>query len=91
MADDASHSDILNQAAQTQLKSIIERIERLEQEKSEVAEQIKEVFAEAKGNGFDVKAIKKLVRLLKQDRAKLQEEKAILELYASAMGYLDLV
>jgi uncharacterized protein (UPF0335 family) len=55
MADDASaHPDVLNQAAQGQLKSIIERIERLEVEKAEVAEQIKEVFAEAKGNGFDV-------------------------------------
>ena len=58
MADDASsHPDVLNATAQGQLKSIIERIERLEQEKSEIAEQIKEVFAEAKGNGFDVKII----------------------------------
>ena len=52
MADDSAHLDILNTTAQGQLKSIIERIERLELEKSEVAEQIKEVFAEAKGNGF---------------------------------------
>jgi uncharacterized protein (UPF0335 family) len=86
MADDASHSDILNQAAQTQLKSIIERIERLEQEKSEVAEQIKEVFAEAKGNGFDVKILRKVVRLRKQDRAKRMEEEAILDLYLAAIG-----
>ncbi len=86
MADDASHSDILNQAAQTQLKSIIERIERLEQEKSEVAEQIKEVFAEAKGNGFDVKILRKVVRLRKQDRAKRMEVEAILDLYLAAIG-----
>jgi len=86
MADDASHSDILNQAAQTQLKSIIERIERLEQEKSEVAEQIKEVFAEAKGNGFDVKILRKVVLLRKQDRAKRMEEEAILDLYLAAIG-----
>ncbi len=86
MADDASHSDILNQAAQTQRKSIIERIERLEQEKSEVAEQIKEVFAEAKGNGFDVKILRKVVRLRKQDRAKRMEEEAILDLYLAAIG-----
>jgi uncharacterized protein (UPF0335 family) len=74
------HPDILNQAAQGQLKSIIERIERLEQEKSEIAEQIKEVFAEAKGNGFDVKILRKV------DRAKRLEEEAILDLYLSAIG-----
>ena len=86
MADDAAHSDVLNQAAQGQLKSIIERIERLEQEKAEVAEQIKEVFAEAKGNGFDTKILRKVVRIRKQDRAKRMEEEAILDLYLSAIG-----
>ena len=86
MSDDNSHGDILNQAAQGQLKSIIERIERLEQEKAEVAEQIKEVFAEAKGNGFDVKVLRKVVRIRKQDRAKRLEEEAILDLYLSAIG-----
>ena len=87
MADDATaHSDVLNATAQGQLKSIIERIERLEVEKAEVAEQIKEVFAEAKGNGFDVKIISKVIRIRKQDRAKRQEEEAILDLYLSAIG-----
>ena len=86
MSDDSAHGDILNQAAQGQLKRIIERIERLEQEKSEIAEQIKEVFAEAKGNGFDVKILRKVVRIRKQDRAKRLEEEAILDLYLSAMG-----
>ena len=87
MTDDASaHPDVLNQTAQGQLKSIIERIERLEQEKAETAEQIKEVFAEAKGNGFDVKIIRKVVRIRKQDRAKRQEEESILDLYLSAIG-----
>jgi uncharacterized protein (UPF0335 family) len=87
MADDASaHSDVLNAAAQAQLKSIVERIERLEQEKAEVAEQIKEVFAEAKGNGYDVKILRKVVRIRKQDRAKRQEEEAILDLYLLAVG-----
>jgi uncharacterized protein (UPF0335 family) len=87
MADDASaHPDVLNQAAQGQLKSIVERIERLEIEKAEVAEQIKEVFAEAKGNGFDVKILRKVVRIRKQDRAKRLEEDAILDLYLSAIG-----
>ena len=87
MADDASaHPDVLNQAAQGQLKSIIERIERLEVEKAEISEQIKEVYNEAKGNGFDVKILRKVVRILKQDRAKRQEEDAILDLYLSAVG-----
>ena len=87
MADDATaHSDVLNATAQGQLKSIIERIERLEQEKAEVNEQIKEVKAEAKGNGFDVKIINKVIRIRKQDRAKRQEEEAILDLYLSAIG-----
>ena len=86
MADDSSNIDVLNSTAQGQLKSIIERIERLEQEKAEVAEQIKEVFAEAKGNGFDVKTLRKVVRIRKQDRAKRQEEEALLDLYLSAIG-----
>ena len=87
MADDASaHSDVLNATAQGQLKSIIERVERLEQEKAEIAEQIKEVFAEAKGNGFDTKVLRKVVRIRKQDRAKRMEEEAILDLYLSAIG-----
>jgi len=87
MADDiAAHPDVLNGTAQTQLKSIIERVERLEQEKAEIAEQIKEVFAEAKGNGFDVKVLRKIVRIRKQDRAKRMEEEAILDLYLSALG-----
>ena len=86
MADDSSHIDVLNTTAQGQLKSIIERIERLEVEKAEVAEQIKDVFAEAKGNGFDVKVLRKVVRLRKQDKAKRQEEDAILDLYLSALG-----
>lgn len=78
--------EVLNQNAQGQLRSIIERVERLEHEKAEIAEQIKEVLSEAKGNGFDVKAIRKVVRIRKQDRAKRQEEEAILDLYLSAVG-----
>lgn len=80
-----------NSVADDQIKSIVARVQHLEDEGAAVKEDLKQVYSEAKGNGFDVKIIKKLVRLLKQDRAKLQEEKAILELYAAAMGYLDLV
>ncbi len=79
--------DVLNQTAQGQLRSIVERVERLEQEKAEVAESIKEVLAEAKGNGFDTKIIRKAVRLRKMDRAKRQEEEALLDLYLSALGF----
>lgn len=86
MADDSSNIDVLNSTAQGQLKSIIERIERLEQEKAEVAEQIKEVFLEAKGNGFDVKILRKVVRIRKQDRAKRLEEESLLDLYLAAIG-----
>lgn len=74
--------------AQSQLRSIIERVERLETEKAEIAEQIKEVKSEAKGNGFDVKTINKVIRIRKQDRAKRQEEEALLETYLLATGDL---
>ena len=88
MADDASAIDVLNTTAQGQLKSIIERVERLELEKAEVSEQIKEVYLEAKGNGFDVKVLRKVVRLRKQDKAKRDEEEALLDLYLSAVGMI---
>ena len=86
MADDASQIDVLNSTAQTQLKTIVERIERLEEDKAAIMADLKEVYAEAKGNGFDVKTLRKVVRIRKQDRAKRQEEEAILDLYLSAIG-----
>jgi uncharacterized protein (UPF0335 family) len=88
MADDSSSVDVLNSAAQSQLKSIIERIERLEEDKVAVSNDLKEVYAEAKGNGFDVKILRKVVRLRKQDKAKRQEEEALIDLYLSAIGGL---
>lgn len=81
--------DILPSDAQNMLKSYVERIERLNEEKAEIAEQAKEVFAEAKGNGFDTKVLRKLISIRKMDRAKWKEEQAVLDLYAHAMG-LDL-
>jgi len=68
------------------LKSIIERIERLEEEKSGLAEDIKEVYGEAKGTGFDVKTIRKLIKLRKMDTEKRREEDELLELYKAAIG-----
>ena len=86
MADDASTIDVLNSTAQTQLKTILERTERLEEDKAAVMADLKEVYAEAKGNGFDVKIIRKVVRIRKMDRAKRQEEDALIDLYLSAIG-----
>jgi uncharacterized protein (UPF0335 family) len=74
--------------AADQLKSVVERIERLEEEKKALAEDIKDVYAEAKGNGFDVKVLRKIISLRKRDRAEVDEEETILELYMMALGML---
>jgi uncharacterized protein (UPF0335 family) len=84
----STEPDVLNGAAQTRLRSIVERIERLEEDKAAVLCDIKEVFAEAKGDGYDVKTLRKVVRLRKQDKAKRLEEEALLDLYLSALGGL---
>ena len=72
--------------AQDQLKAFIERIERLEEEKAAIAGDIKEVYAEAKGNGFDTKVLRKIVSIRKQDQNERMEQEALLELYLSALG-----
>ena len=69
-----------------ELRQFIERIEQLEAEKRDLAEQVKETYAEIKGRGFDTKAIRKLVTLRKKDPQERQEEDAILELYMNALG-----
>ncbi|KRE00702.1 MAG: DUF2312 domain-containing protein [Hyphomicrobiales bacterium] len=69
-----------------QLKSIVERIERLEEEKKTIADDIKEVYAEAKGTGYDVKVLRKVVALRKRDLDERKEEEAILDLYLQAVG-----
>ena len=84
MADDVTETS--QTVAASQLRAFIERIERMEEEKKAIAEDIKEIYAEAKGNGFDVKILRKVIRIRKQDRAKRQEEDAILDLYLSAVG-----
>ena len=88
MADDSSSIDTLNSTAQGKLRSLVERIERLELDKATVSGDLKEVYAEAKGEGFDVKIIRKVIRLRKQDVAKRQEEEALIDLYISAIGGL---
>jgi uncharacterized protein (UPF0335 family) len=74
--------------AQGQLKSLVERIERLEEEKKTIAGDIKEVYAEAKGHGFDTKIIRKVISLRKKDAADRQEEEQMLDLYLQALGML---
>jgi uncharacterized protein (UPF0335 family) len=71
-----------------QIRSIVERIERLESDKAEIAADIKDVYAEAKGNGYDVKALRAVIRRRKQDAAALAEHEAILETYMLALGML---
>jgi uncharacterized protein (UPF0335 family) len=68
------------------LRAFIERIERLEEEKKALADDIKDVYSEAKGNGFDVKIMRKIVSIRKQDREKRREEEEILDLYLAALG-----
>ena len=69
-----------------QLRAFIERVERLEEEKQTIADDIKEIFGEAKGTGFDTKAMRTIIRLRKKDKAERDEEEAIVDLYMSALG-----
>jgi len=70
------------------LKAFVERVERLEEEKKAIADDIRDVYAEAKGNGFDTKALRTVVRLRKQDVNERKEQEAILETYMHALGML---
>ena len=69
-----------------QLKSLVERIERLEEEKTALTSDIREIYAEAKGHGFDTKIMRQVVRIRRLDKADRQEQEAILDLYLSALG-----
>lgn len=75
-----------NSVAVDQLRSFIERIERLEEEKKGIAEDIRQVFSEAKGTGFDVKTMRQVIRLRGMDQAKRQEAEALLDTYKAALG-----
>jgi uncharacterized protein (UPF0335 family) len=77
----AAHS-----VAVQQLQSIVERIERLEEEKSALSADIKEVFAEAKGQGFDTKTLRTVLKIRKMEKSERQEQQALLELYLNALG-----
>ncbi len=82
MAADVAETGV----AADELKQFNERIERLEEEKAGIAGDIKDVFAELKGRGFDSKAVRQILRIRKKDHAERQEEEAILELYMQALG-----
>ena len=88
VTDEQAHADVLTGVAQGRLKSFIERIERLEEDKAAVSNDMKEVFLEAKGEGFDVKILRKVIRLRKQDKVKREEEEALIDLYLQAIGGL---
>jgi uncharacterized protein (UPF0335 family) len=79
-------TDEINTVHGSQLRSITERIERLEEEKREIADAVKEVYAEAKGNGFDTAILRKVISLRKKSEGERSEEEAILDTYLSALG-----
>jgi uncharacterized protein (UPF0335 family) len=72
--------------AKDQLKAFVERVERLEEEKKAISDDIRDVYAEAKGNGYDIKALRVIVRLRKQDNDERREHEAVLETYMHALG-----
>jgi uncharacterized protein (UPF0335 family) len=81
--DEAAH-----RFAKEQLKAVIERIERLEEEKKTISDDIRDIYAEAKGNGFDIAALRTIVRMRKQDANERAEAETILETYMQALGML---
>lgn len=81
-----SEEDQNTVVATGQLRSFIERIERLEEEKKTISDDIKEVYAELKGSGFDSKAVREIIRLRKKEDHERQEEEAMIELYKNALG-----
>lgn len=74
--------------ARDQLRSIVERVERLEEEKKAIADDIRDVFAEAKANGFDTTILRQVIRLRKQDSTERQEQDAVRDLYLHALGMI---
>lgn len=81
------HNSITKLAAE-QLMSVVQRIERLEEQKAEVADDIKDVYSEAKGTGYDTRALRTIIRLRKQDPAERAEQETILDTYKQALGML---
>jgi uncharacterized protein (UPF0335 family) len=80
--------DNVTKNANAQLKSIIERIEAMDQERKVISDDIRDVYTEAKGNGYDIKALRKIVAMRKMDNAKRLEAETVLEIYMLALGML---
>lgn len=86
VTDDDNSNPSQYRITANELRSFIERFERLEVEKKDLADQQKEVMAEAKGRGYDTKVLRKIVTLRKKDPAEISEEEAVLQLYREALG-----
>lgn len=86
MADGSASVEGATTVAADRLRSFIERVERLEEEKQTIMADQKEVYAEAKGEGYDTKILRQVIRIRKMDRADRQEQEALLDLYLSALG-----
>ena len=86
MSGQLSGQDNVQAVAAGQLRAFVERIERLEEDKKQIGEDIKDVYAELKGTGFEPKAVRTLVRLRKKEASEREEEEAILDLYKAALG-----
>lgn len=84
--DDMTAMQSLNEATKEKLRQTVARIERLEDEKAEIAQQVKDVYAEAKAFGFDVKALRDLIKIRRQDRQEREEREMVLDVYLLALG-----
>ncbi|MBB2191998.1 DUF2312 domain-containing protein [Gluconacetobacter azotocaptans] len=85
-ASDADHAPAAGGIAADRLRSVIERVERLEEERKALSADIKDIFAEAKSAGFDVKIIRQIIRLRKQEPAEVEEQETLLDIYRRALG-----
>jgi len=81
--------NMTNAVTRDQLRAFIERIERLEEEKQTIADDIKDIYSEAKGSGYDTKAMRKVIAIRKLDRAERMEQEAILDTYLAALGMIN--
>lgn len=84
----ATETVSVDAVAQDQIRAFVERIERMEEEKASVAADIKEIFAEAKGNGFDTKALRRVIKLRKMDQGEREQQDALVDLYMVALGMI---
>ncbi len=87
-AETGTASPVKGNVAAAELRQFVERLERLEEEKKAISDDMRDVFAELKGRGYDVKAVRQILKIRKQDQAERQEQEAILDVYLEALGML---